>query len=233
MRIRDHFRIGLCCCLIVGLAFGGIFGAYQAVEVLKEGMPVSRYHTIVIDAGHGGEDGGATSCTGRLESEYNLEIALRLEALMQLLGYRTRMIRRTDTAVYTKGNTISQKKVDDLRQRAGIVNQSEGNVLISIHQNYFSQGRFSGAQVFYADNEPSRELASVIQKGLIDTLNPGSKRKTKEGKGIYLLDKCRGQGVLVECGFLSNPQEEFLLRQQDYQKKLVCVIGTATASNLS
>ena len=123
--------------------------------------------------------------------------------------------------------------MDDLRQRAGIVNQSEGNVLISIHQNYFSQGRFSGAQVFYADNEPSRELASVIQKGLIDTLNPGSKRKTKQGKGIYLLQKCRGQGVLVECGFLSNPQEEFLLRQQDYQKKLVCVIAAATASNLS
>ena len=233
MRIRDHFRIGLCFCLIVGLAFGGIFGAYQAVEVLKEGMPVSRYHTIVIDAGHGGEDGGATSCTGRLESEYNLEIALRLEALMQLLGYRTQMIRRTDTAVYTKGDTISQKKVDDLRQRVRIVNQSEGNILLSIHQNYFSQGRFSGAQVFYADNDTSKELASVIQKSLVDTLNPGSKRKTKPGKGIYLLEKCRGQGVLVECGFLSNPQEEFLLRQEDYQKKLVCVIGAATASNLS
>ena len=116
MRIRDHFRIGLCCCLIVGLAFGGIFGAYQAVEVLKEGMPVSRYHTIVIDAGHGGEDGGATSCTGRLESEYNLEIALRLEAVMPLLGYRTRMLRRTDTVVYTKGNTISQKKVEERKE---------------------------------------------------------------------------------------------------------------------
>ena len=218
---------------MISLTLVGIFSGSRAVTVLQEQIPAGRSHTIVIDAGHGGEDGGATSCTGRLESQYNLEIALRLDDLMQLLGYRTRMIRKTDTAIYQKGETIAQKKVDDLKQRVQISNSDEGNVLLSIHQNYFSQGQYSGAQVFYAMNDSSKALADALQEKLVAALNPGSKRKTKAGKGIYLLEKRMGCGVLIECGFLSNPGEEALLRQPDYQKKLVCVIGTTTASNLS
>lgn len=233
MKCTGTVRILVCCCLIIGLASVGIISAQKAVEALREAIPVPRIHTIVIDAGHGGEDGGATSCTGRLESEYNLEISMRLMDMMHLLGYRTKMIRKSDTAIYTKGETISQKKVDDLKQRVRITNQSEGNVLLSIHQNYFSQGQFSGAQVFYADNDSSRNLADAIQKGFQQTINPGSRRKTKAGKGIYLLEKCSVCGVLVECGFLSNQREAYLLGQSDYQKKLVCVIGATVASNLS
>lgn len=233
MKVLGAVRTLGCCCLIACLAFVGIVCGQRAVEVLQTAMPVPRRHTIVIDAGHGGEDGGATSCTGRLESEYNLEIALRLESLMQLLGYKTQMIRRTDTAIYTKGDTIAQKKIDDLKQRVRIANQSEGTVLLSIHQNYFSQGQYSGAQVFYANNDSSKTLANALQKALAENLNPGSRRKSKVGKGIYLLEKCSGCAVLVECGFLSNRQEEALLRQKEYQKKLVCVIGAVTAANLS
>lgn len=233
MKVLGTVRTLGCCCLIACLAFVGIVCGQRAVEVLQTAMPVPRRHTIVIDAGHGGEDGGATSCTGKLESEYNLEIALRLESLMQLLGYKTRMIRRTDTAIYTKGDTIAQKKIDDLKQRVQIANQSEGTVLLSIHQNYFSQGQYSGAQVFYANNDSSETLANALQKALAENLNPGSRRKSKVGKGIYLLEKCSGCAVLVECGFLSNRQEEALLRQKEYQKKLVCVIGAVTAANLS
>lgn len=223
----------MCYLLIVGLTFAGLLGGEKAISVLKEQIPVERVHTFIIDAGHGGEDGGATSCTGRLESEYNLDIALRLDDLMQLLGYRTVMIRKTDTAIYRKGETIAQKKVDDLKERVRISNASPGNILISIHQNFFSQGQYSGAQVFYADNEDSKQLAGLLQQNLVSALNPGSKRKTKPGKGIYLLEKRNGCGVLVECGFLSNPQEEALLRQAEYQRKLVCVIGASAASNLS
>lgn len=223
----------MCYLFIISLTLVGIFSGNRAVTVLREQIPVQRSCTIVIDAGHGGEDGGATSCTGRLESQYNLEIALRLDDLMQLLGYRTQMIRKTDTAIYQKGETIAQKKVDDLKQRVRISNSNEGNVLLSIHQNYFSQGQYSGAQVFYAMNDSSKVLADALQQNLVTTLNPGSKRKTKVGKGIYLLEKRTGYGVLIECGFLSNPNEESLLRQPDYQKKLVCVIGATTASNLS
>ena len=233
MKYQVQLQRAACYCLVLVLLLSGILSGRKALEVLREGIPVFRPHTIVIDAGHGGEDGGATSCTGRLESTYNLEIALRLENMMQLLGYRTRMIRRTDTAIYRKGETIAQKKVDDLKERVRIANQYEGNILLSIHQNYFSQGQFRGAQVFYAANDQSRVLAEEIQKGFVNTLNLGSKRKTKVGKGIYLLEKCTVCAVLVECGFLSNQQEEYLLRQSDYQKKLVCVIGAVVASNLA
>lgn len=222
----------MCYLLVVSLTLIGILGGERAVSVLKEQIPVNRSHTIVIDAGHGGEDGGATSCTGRLESSYNLDISLRLEDLMQLLGYRTTMIRRTDTAIYKKGETISQKKVDDLKERVRISNADPGNVLLSIHQNFFSQGQYSGAQVFYAANEESKHLADALQQSLVEALNPGSKRKTKAGKGIYLLEKRTGCGVLIECGFLSNSNEESLLRQPEYQKKLACVIAAAVASNL-
>ena len=221
-----------CYLFIISLTLVGIFSGNRAITVLREQIPVERYHTIVIDAGHGGEDGGATSSSGRLESQYNLEIALRLDDLMQLLGYRTRMTRRTDTAIYQKGETIAQKKVDDLKQRVRISNSNDGNVLLSIHQNYFSQGQYSGAQVFYAMNDSSKTLANTLQQNLVTSLDPGNKRKAKAGEGIYLLEKRTGCGVLIECGFLSNLSEEALLRQPDYQKKLVCVIGTTTASNL-
>ena len=225
-------RLALCACLILGLLAAGIWGGEQAVSAISDRVPTKRARTIIVDAGHGGEDGGATSCTGRLESGYNLEIALRLEDMLHFLGCKTLMVRRTDTAIYKKGETIAQKKVDDLKQRVRISNSNDGNVLLSIHQNYFSQGQYSGAQVFYAMNDSSKTLANTLQQNLVTSLDPGNKRKAKAGEGIYLLEKRTGCGVLIECGFLSNLSEEALLRQPDYQKKLVCVIGTTTASNL-
>ena len=199
-------------------------GGSSAVNVVSQNISVDREHRIVIDAGHGGIDGGATSCTGVLESQINLEIALRLEDLMHLLGYDTVMIRRTDTSVYTQGQTIAAQKVSDLKERVRIVNQTENAILISIHQNTFSDSRYGGAQVFYANNEESRELANQMQNDLIRYLNPESHRKPKKASGIYLMDHIKHTGVLVECGFLSNPEEEAKLRSDNYQKKLCCVI---------
>ena len=123
----------------------------KAVTVLSESSPVLRSCRIVIDAGHGGIDGGATSCSGKRESTYNLEIALRLEDLMHLLGHDTKMIRTTDVSVYTKGETIAQQKNSDLKERVRIVHEAENSLLISIHQNHFSDSKYHGAQVFYAD----------------------------------------------------------------------------------
>lgn len=189
-------------------------------------------HRIVIDAGHGGVDGGATSCTGKLESAYNLEIALRLRDLFHLLGYPTRMIRTTDTSVYIKGQTIAAQKMSDLKERVRIVNESEQNILISIHQNLFSDSRYSGAQVFYSNTPGSREFAETMQSALVHTLNPGSNRKAKQAKGIYLMEHIQNTGILVECGFLSNPEEEHKLNNPEYQKKLCCVVASVTTENL-
>ena len=124
-----------------------------AVTASVQSEGVERNHRIVIDAGHGGIDGGATSCTGVLESTINLQIALRLNDLMHLLGYETVMIRTTDTSVYTEGNTIAAQKVSDLKERVRIVNETENAILISIHQNIFPDSRYDGAQVFYAPTE--------------------------------------------------------------------------------
>ncbi len=229
---RTLRRWGLCLCLILSFAAVGIYSGRRAVLVIQAQLPVRRAHTLIVDPGHGGEDGGATSCTGRLESGYNLEIALRLEDMLHFLGFRTEMIRRTDTAIYRKGETIAQKKVDDLKNRVRIVNETSGGVLLSIHQNYFSQAQYSGAQVFYGTAEGSRELAETVQAALVSTLNPGSHRRAKAAKGIYLMEKSQKCAILVECGFLSNAEEEAKLASSDYQKALAAVIAAAVGSNL-
>lgn len=195
--------------------------------------PVQREHTIVIDAGHGGIDGGATSCSGVLESALNLEISLRLNDLLQLLGMETVMIRTTDTSVYTEGNTIAAQKVSDLKERVRIVSETENAILVSIHQNTFSDSRYGGAQVFYATTEGSRELAHLLQSSLTATVNPGSNRKCKKADGVYLMEHIDTTGVLLECGFLSNPEEEAKLRSEDYQKKLCCVIASVLSQHLN
>ena len=204
-----------------------------AVSVIAEYAPIRRDHCIIIDPGHGGEDGGATSCTGVLESTYNLEISQRLNDLFHFLGYETRMIRTTDISVYTKGETIAQKKVSDLKERVRIVNETENALLVSIHQNNFSDSRYSGAQVFYAGTEGSEQLAKQLQTAFIATLNPGSKRMSKKSDGIYLMENIKRTGILIECGFLSNPEEESKLRNKEYQKQLCCVIATSVGSFLS
>ena len=205
----------------LALAIGGS----RAVTVWSVNAPVTGRKTVVIDAGHGGVDGGATSCTGVLESQFNLEIAIKLKDLIPLLGIHRQMIRETDCSVYTQGETISQKKISDLRERVRIVNSIDDCVLISIHQNHFWDSKYSGAQVFYAPTDGSKELSKRLQDNFKMAVNPGSHRQIKKADGIYLMQHINSPGVLIECGFLSNPQEEYLLRSQAYQQKLCSVIA--------
>lgn len=205
-----------------------IFGS-RAVSTLSEGAVVPNRTCIIIDAGHGGVDGGATSCTGILESSLNLTIAVKLNDLMNFMGYKTKMIRDSDISVYTEGETIAAKKVSDLKNRVKIVNDTPNSLLISIHQNYFDQNQYKGAQVFYSNNLNDKELAEILQNTFIQTLNLGSNRKVKNAKGIYLMENIKSPGVLIECGFLSNHQEESLLRDPDYQKKICCVIVSSVS----
>ena len=198
----------------------------ETVTAVTLRRPLERSCTVIIDAGHGGVDGGATSCTGVLESQINLEIALRLEDLLHLLGIDTLMIRRTDESVYTEGNTIGAKKISDLKNRVRTVQETQGAVLVSLHQNTFSDTRYSGAQVFYGAAGESLRLAKELQQVFVSFLNPGSRRQPKTAKGIYLMDHINCTGILVECGFLSNPEEEAMLRSREYQQKICAVIGT-------
>ena len=215
--------------LFVGLA--GVFS--DTVTVVLQNQTPQRYHKVVIDAGHGGIDTGATSCTGVPESRINLEISLRLEDLLRFLGLETVMIRRTDTSVYTEGNTIASQKISDLKERVRIVNETENYILVSIHQNTFSDSRYGGAQVFYANTEGSKDLANTLQSVIANTINPGSNRSCKRANGVFLMENIRKTGVLIECGFLTNPAEEAKLRSKDYQQKLCIVIAAGLAEYLS
>ena len=218
------------------LVLAGVIALTAVCERTIETMsPMIREerHTVIIDPGHGGVDGGATSCTGVLESNLNLEIALRLNDMMRLLGIQTLMIRDSDMSVYTEGETIAQKKVSDLKQRVRVINQTNKGILISIHQNTFSEEKYWGTQVFYANTDGSRELAEQIQGRIKTILSPGNHRKIKKSEGVYLIEKVLCPAVLVECGFLSNPEEEALLRDPTYQKKLCSVIAIACSQYLS
>lgn len=207
------------------------FGS-DAVTVMTENAPVYGRTCIVIDAGHGGIDGGATSCTGVLESHINLQIAHRINDLFRFMGYETKMIRTTDTSIYTEGATIAAQKVSDLKNRARIVNDTENAILLSIHQNTFQDDRYSGAQVFYAPDEVSKTLAEHMQRSLIQVLDKDSKRRCKPSDGIYLMQHIKRPGILVECGFLSNVAEDAKLNDPLFQKRLSCVMVTVLMDHI-
>jgi len=212
--------------VFIGIAMWGS----RTTTTIAQNLPVKRQNTIVIDAGHGGIDGGATSCSGVLESKLNLDIALKLESVMQLLGFDTVMIRTTDTSIYTEGNTIASQKVSDLKERVRIVNETPNALLVSIHQNTFPDGRYSGAQVFYGGADESKTLAQTLQSNFNQTLCRGSNRKSKKADGVYLMQNIHCTGVLIECGFLTNPEEEAKLRDAAYQKQLCCVIASTVST---
>lgn len=205
----------------------------KAVDVVTENTITANRHCIVIDAGHGGIDGGTTSCSGVLESKINLDIALRLNDLLHLLGVDTVMIRNGDYSVHTNGQTIAQQKVSDLKNRVRISNTTNNAFLVSVHQNFFPDSRYYGPQVFYSNTQNSKAIATKLQAVLNSTLRPRSNRKQKQAKGIYLMENINCDGILIECGFLSNPEEEQRLLSATYQKKLCCALASVIANHLN
>ncbi|MBS6366627.1 MAG: N-acetylmuramoyl-L-alanine amidase [Clostridiales bacterium] len=217
------------------LAFGAvmaiaIFIVQQAVPVTADSAPVQ----IILDAGHGGEDGGASTASGVPESQINLEVALRMEDLFALVGQPVQMVRREDVSIYSAGaQTLSQKKVSDLKNRVEMINDTQNALLISIHQNTYTDSKYHGAQVFYAATADSEALGTHLQAQLAAFLDPANLRKAKEAsKSIYLMQNIQCTGVLVECGFLSNPQEAAKLQEESYQKQLSAVLVGGVAAYL-
>ena len=183
---------------------------------------------IIIDPGHGAPDGGATGISGVQEDRVNLDISRRLEALLALLGCDTIMTRTDENCIATQGRTIRQRKQSDLQNRVSLVNSQPSAVLVSIHQNHFPEGRYHGPQVFWADG--GEALAKRLQTSLTDSLAPGSRRSAKRADGVYLMEHTQHPAVLVECGFLSNAQEEQLLASPAHQKKIAAVLAAELAN---
>ena len=204
-------------------------GGGEVVPALA-GPPQLRGTTVVIDAGHGGEDGGAVSSAGTVESGLNLAIALRLDAVLALYGVDTALLRTGDVSLHDPdAQTLREKKASDLRNRAERVESIPNALLVSIHQNtYAGSSRYHGAQVFYADAERSQALAQHAQTVLRQALDPENTRQAAKLPGaVYLMDHVTCPAILVECGFLSNPEEDALLRTAGYQIKLAAALASA------
>lgn len=217
--------------LYVAAFFLGTAGLLRhTVESVGSMEPFSAYPVIVIDAGHGAPDGGSTGVSGTREEAVNLEVARRLEGLLALMGYETAMTRTGPDCIADEGDTIRQKKQSDLRNRAALVNALPAAVVVSIHQNHFPDPRYSGPQVFYSDG--GEALATSAQRALTAALAPGSKREPKAAAGVYLMEHIDHPGILVECGFLSNPEEERKLTQPDHQKKIAAILAAVLANHV-
>lgn len=184
------------------------------------------FPTIVVDPGHGGIDGGTTGASGVVEKDLNLDIALALGDFLAFFGLSTAFTRTQDISLYTKGTTIREKKVSDLENRVAFVRRIENPLYISIHQNYYSGSSISGAQVFYNQNEGSEALAKSIQSRLLEFLEQSGRQAARAPSSIYIMKKIGCSGVIVECGFISNPAEEAKLCDKRYQS-LVCFAITA------
>ncbi len=188
---------------------------------------------VVIDAGHGGEDGGASAADGTLEKDINLAIALPLGDLLHVMGFDVLQTRTEDTMIFTEGNTLREHKVSDIKNRLTKIEQAD--LAVSIHQNKFPQTQYHGAQMFYAPaNENSQVLAEAVRSSVLSLLQPHNTRELKKGEDtVYLLKHATRPLVLVECGFLSNEQECAKLKTKEYQRQMAFAIASGIFSYFS
>ena len=216
-------KVELCMALLILFAAGflGRQGA-KLVSSAKSESAESNYR-VVIDVGHGGIDSGKVSKDGILEKDVNLVIAKKLKALLEQEDVSVTLTRESDTGLYQEGD--SNKKVADLQNRCALIEKVDPDCTVSIHQNSFSSPEVKGAQVFYYGQSAEGEaLAKLVQKSLIDRVDPENHRQAKAHESYYLLKRTVSPTVIVECGFLSNPDEAELLTSEDYQNRLVWAI---------
>ena len=193
-----------------------------------EGFP-----TVIIDAGHGGEDGGAVGVDGTLEKDVNLLIALELDEILRSEGIRTRLTRNEDVLLYDRNTDYEgQKKKQDAAARIAICEEYEDAIFVSIHMNSFPQAKYKGLQVYYSTNSPlSVKLAETVQSLVVKNLQNGNTRKIKpSGENVYIMKKIQHPAILVECGFLSNPEDCANLNDPAYRTKLCLIIFSSVCN---
>ena len=207
-----------------------VFGVYAAgkcskrtLDAVSDAEIYSINRTVILDAGHGGEDGGAVAADGTAEKDLNLIISNGIAAFFELFGVPYIPVRTQDISVCDAGLvTIRERKRSDIMNRFALVNNTPDSVLLSIHQNMFEQQKYNGTQVFYAGKIPeSKALAESIKTAVVTALQPENKRETKPSTdSIYLLYHAKTASVMVECGFLSNPAELDKLKTESYQSQM-------------
>ena len=194
---------------------------------------------IVIDAGHGGEDGGASGADGTTEKELNLLLADSVAEILSTAGYEVRMTRTDDRLLYDLYGELSDytghKKTYDLRNRLRFAQEANAGLLVSIHMNKFPDARYSGLQVYYSAAHPlSRTAASAVQSYARRYLQPQNTREIKRAtSSIYLLHRSEAPAIMIECGFLSNDEELRKLKTEEYRRQLALTIACAIGESIS
>ena len=212
-------------CLMVALLFVSmVLIAKEAAEfVTSQKTAGLNPNLVVIDAGHGADDGGKVGINGAVEKDINLIIALRVKELLDAQGVDVVMTRENDAGLYPK--TGDNRKIRDMQKRVELINKERPALTVSIHQNSYTEESISGAQTFYmTGSEEGKRAAEILQEQMITTLEPEKERQAKENGSYYMLKHVDGPIVIAECGFLSNAKEAELLCDEEYQEKVAWAI---------
>jgi len=198
-------------------------------RVVPASSVISGQPVLILDAGHGGEDGGASSASGDKESDINLAIVKKTEALLAFLGIESILTRKEDVSIYDEGcSTLREKKVSDLKNRVKLIQGTPGAMVISVHQNTFTDPKYQGAQTFFGAGEISAQWGEYTQRLFQQILDPHNNRKATAVPGhVYLFQNIQCPALLVECGFLSNGEEASLLLTDPYQRRIALVLSGA------
>ncbi len=228
-------------CIALALIAGGIAISFAFNKVEKSVMtyvPVKNPEApiIVLDAGHGGIDGGCSSVNGVPEKGINLNILLTLRDMLEATGYEVDVTRDTDRSIHDDGiEGIANQKSSDMDNRLAIFNKYPNAICISIHQNQFTDEKYSGAQMFYSPSDSrSGGIAQIMQNKFVEFIQPDNKREIKKcGKELFLCHFSKNPTVMIECGFLSNREEAAKLETPEYQKEVAFTIYSGLMEYLS
>lgn len=207
--------------VFVGIFMVSVLLSVGIVGAIKEDNVPRPTYTIVVDAGHGGRDNGCSGGAGTIESDINLKIAKILKNNLETFGIKVVMTRMDGNGLYDAG--VENYKQSDMNKRMEIINESNPDMVISIHQNSFSGSSQRGAQAFYQEGDKeSLRFAESVQSQLLRQL-PGARSECNHGD-YYILKESKLPAVLIECGYLTNPDEEILLNSSEYQDKVAYAI---------
>lgn len=225
----SSFRIGIIAGIIISLLL--IYSSYDQ-RIFAIARKPSYRHIIAIDPGHGGIDPGKISVDGSYEKTINLSIAKKLGKILKRNHCKVIFSRQKDNGLYEEYDR--NKKATDMKKRVEILEKDNPDLVISIHQNSFSDGVVSGAQVFYYQgSEQGKKLAETIQDAIREQVDTSNQREPKSNGDYYLLKKISKTAVIVECGFLSNPREAELLRDEEYQERMAMGISVGILNYLN
>ena len=225
IKIR-HFTVIVCLLFTVIYSFSVFY--ILSSSIISTAGSANSLPSVIVDAGHGGEDGGAVAADGTNEKDYNLDIALRLDQILKMNGYNVIMTRTDDIMTCDDGlPTLRARKISDIHNRFRIITENPNALFVSIHQNKYSDPLQHGTQVFYSgNNELSKALAESIQSAVVSKFQQDNKRAVKKsGSEIYLLYNARSPAILVECGFISNYDDLNKLKTDEYKTQMSMMIA--------